>query len=385
MTQWIKTLLTSAIIGATICALPAQADIYQIFWPEENLADPENDPSDTSWQNIKITNISSNTVVDGTLSGVYSQDLSGMVELAEAANANVTYQLERGLGSTGQGPVVLDFTGTTLKFRSQAAIALNPQGGAGETYVYDAVYEVNPKTGELISTRLVATTEESATLADQAGFEVDLELSQVDRSGTASTFQSYATNITNTETANIETSGGLVTEQLSNLDGTSLLRKEDDGTVHIGQNSIVLADELVSTSGRDEIYSTSGVLQLGDTDTHQVVIKGDLIVDTPTAANHAANKAYVDQQNAATLSSANRYSNAIGAMTMAASQISLTASPDANLSLGVGLGHMQGENAFAIGLSGKTADQRLRYSFTASYNDLTGTPAYGAGISWSLR
>ena len=50
-----------------------------------------------------------------------------MVELAEAANANVTYQLERGLGSTGQGPVVLDFTGTTLKFRSQAAIALNPQ------------------------------------------------------------------------------------------------------------------------------------------------------------------------------------------------------------------------------------------------------------------
>ncbi len=69
---------------------------------------------------------------------------------------------------------------------------------------------------------------------------MDLKLSQVDRSGTASTFQSYATNITNTETANIETSGGLVTEQLSNPDGTSLLRKEDDGTVHIGQNSIVL-------------------------------------------------------------------------------------------------------------------------------------------------
>ena len=176
-----------------------------------------------------------------------------------------------------------------------------------------------------------------------------------------------------------------MTEQLSNPDGTSLLRKEDDGTVHIGQNSIVLADELVSSSGRDEIYSSSGVLQLGDTDTHQVVIKGDLIVDTPTAANHAANKAYVDQQNAATLSSANRYSNAIGAMTMAASQISLTASPDANLSLGVGLGHMQGENAFAIGISGKTSDQKMRYSLTASYNDLTGTPAYGAGISWSLR
>ena len=90
-TQRIKTLLTSAIISSAIYALPAQADIYQIFWPEENLADPENNPNDKSWQNIKITNISSNTVVDGTLSGVYSQDLSGKVAHRQmAANIFIT-------------------------------------------------------------------------------------------------------------------------------------------------------------------------------------------------------------------------------------------------------------------------------------------------------
>ena len=45
---------------------PVNADIYKIFWPEENMADPENNPEDTSWQSIKITNISSNTVIDGS-------------------------------------------------------------------------------------------------------------------------------------------------------------------------------------------------------------------------------------------------------------------------------------------------------------------------------
>jgi hypothetical protein len=190
--------------------------------------------------------------------------------------------------------------------------------------------------------------------------------------------------VTTEGTVNIVTKGGLVTEQLSNPDGSSLLRKEDDGTMHIGQNSIVLADELVSASGNDEVYSSSGVLQLGNTANHKTIIKGTIEVPTPTQNNHAANKEYVDNADASTLSSANTYSNAVGAMSQATSQIGLNVDPKAKLSLGVGVGAMDGQNAFAIGLTGFEKQSGFRYSTTMSYSNTTKNVAVGAGLSWSL-
>jgi hypothetical protein len=360
------------ITAVLICSLAqtASADIYQIFWPEENLADPQNNPNDNSWQAVQITNISSNTVIDGSMSGVYEQDFSNLLAAASAANSNGVYELERSLTATNNGPTVLDYSDNILKFRAETALAFNPQGHAGATYTYDVVYEVNPSTGEVISSKLVASSSAEATLADSAGFTVDAEISSLNRSGASGTFQSYATNITNQGSVNIVTKGGLVAEQLSNPDGSSLLRKEEDGTVHIGQNSIVLADELVSASGNDEVYSSSGVLQLGNNDSHRTVIRGSLEVPKPTIGSHAANKDYVD---------------GVGAMAMAASQISLQADPNSSLSIGVGLGGLGNQSAFAIGLTGKDQKNGARYSLTAAYNDNSGEVGYGAAILWSLR
>ena len=165
----------------------------------------------------------------------------------------------------------------------------------------------------------------------------------------------------------------------------SILRSEVDGTVHVGANSIVLADELVSASGNDEVYSSSGVLQLGNNDNHRTVIKGTLEVSNPTQANHAANKSYVDTGDAATLSSAKSYSNGIAAMALAASQINLSGDPTSSLNFGIGFGSMGGENAFALGLGGVNQNTNMRYSATASYSDTTKRVAIGAGLSWSLR
>lgn len=363
------------------------ADIYQIFWPEENLADPENDPDDTSWQAVKITNISSNTVIDGSMSGVYEQDFSNLISAASTANSNGTYELERSLTATNDGPTVLDFSGNTIKFRAEQALAFNPQGHNGETYTYDVVYEVNPSTGEVISSILVASSNAEATLAEEAGFTVDTEISSLDRSGASGTFQSYATNLTNdgNDEVNITTNGGLVTEQLSNPDGSSLLRKEDDGTVHIGQNSIVLADELVSSSGNDEIYSSSDVLQLGDDENHTTVVVGNLEVGTPTADNHAANKAYTDTQDAATLQSAKTYANGVAAMAMAASQISMNVDPNVPFGFGIGFGNIGNQSAFSIGFAGADKETGVRYSITGSYNEGTGQSGVGAGLFIPLR
>ena len=349
---------------------PVNADIYKIFWPEENMADPENNPEDTSWQSIKITNISSNTVIDGSLSGVYNQDVSELISGASIRNNGGSYQLERSLTATGGGPTVLDFTGNTIKFRAESGIKLNPQGSPGATYTYDVVYEINPETGAISSTTLIASSDAEAELADAAGFNVDTEISEVDRSGESSSFQSYAVNVSNEGTVNVETAGGLVAEQLSNPDGTSLLRKEDDGTVQIGRSSIVLADEAVSASGNDEVYSSSGTLQLGNNASHKTIIKGTLEVPKPKTGNEAANKSYVD---------------GVGAMVMAAAQLNMIYNPDSVLDLGFGLGSMDNENAIAVGLGGVLPDSNMRYSLSATYSDYTAQVSYGAGFSFSLK
>jgi hypothetical protein len=162
----------------------------------------------------------------------------------------------------------------------------------------------------------------------------------------------------------------LVAEQLSNPDGTSLLRKEDDGTVHIGRNSIVLADEAVSASGNDEVYSSSGKLQLGNNASHKTIIKGTLEVPKPKTGNEAANKSYVD---------------GVGAMVMAAAQLNMMYNPDSVLDLGFGLGSMDNENAIAVGLGGVLPDSNMRYSLSATYSDYTAQVSYGVGLSFSLK
>jgi hypothetical protein len=372
----IKTIKIALI---AMIASPVNADIYKVFWPEEN------QKGSAGWDAVKIVNISSNTILDGSMAGVYTQDLTTLKTGASAAASGATYQMVHSLDAIGNGgPTVIDFSGSNITFRAEQGITLNPQGGANPSYTYDVVYKVNASTGAVLETKLVASSTAEQVLADAAGFTVDLEESTLNRSGAGTTFQSYASNVTTEGTVNIVTKGGLVTEQLSNPDGSSLLRKEDDGTMHIGQNSIVLADELVSASGNDEVYSSSGVLQLGNTANHKTIIKGTIEVPTPTQNNHAANKEYVDNADASTLSSANTYSNAVGAMSQATSQIGLNVDPKAKLSLGVGVGAMDGQNAFAIGLTGFEKQSGFRYSTTMSYSNTTKNVAVGAGLSWSL-
>ena len=343
----------------------ANADIYKVFWPEEN------QKGTAGWDAVKIVNISSNTVLDGSMSGVYTQDLSALTSGASAANSGATYQITHSLDATGGGgPTVIDFSGSNITLRAESGIAINPDGGATPAYVFDVVYKVDASTGKVSETRLVASSAAEATLADAAGFTVDLEESSLSRSGAGTSFQSYASNVTNEGTVNIQTKGGLVTEQLSNPDGSSLLRKENDGTVHIGKNSIVLADELVSSSGNDEVYSSSGVLQLGNNANHRTIIKGSIEVPKPTKGVHAANKSYVDS---------------MGAMLMAASNLNYSIDPSSGLSLGIGLGYMDGENALAVGIGGSNQNSNMNYTSSISYSDYTNQVSIGAGVSWSLK
>jgi len=159
------------------------------------------------------------------------------------------------------------------------------------------------------------------------------------------------------------------TEENKVVIGDNLVRLETDGTVHVGKNSIVLADELVSASGNDEVYSSSGVLQLGHNASHRTIIKGSIEVPKPTKGIHAANKSYVDS---------------MGAMLMAASNLNYSIDPSSGLSLGIGLGYMDGENALAVGVGGSNLNSNMSYTSSISYSDYTNQVSIGAGVSWSL-
>lgn len=350
------------IIAGLICALgqTASADLYQIYFAQQS------ELGQNTANKVKIINTNSYTTYDGDMSGFYNRTYQAL-ETA-ATNAWGEQAGAAAINDPSSAPItVLDFVGTKMKVRSNNGINI---GSNSNDVFYDTVATIDLSNGTVTEQILIAKDQATYDIAVTAGYDVILDTSNIDRSGAVVTFNAYSENVTNSSSANSTTNGGFVTGQITGDDGATLFRQEDDGTVHIGENSIVLADELVSASGNDEIYSSSGVLQLGNNDSHRTIVRGTLEVPKPTAGSHAANKKYVD---------------GVGAMAMAASQISLQADPNSSLSIGVGLGGLGNQSAFAFGLTGKDQQNGARYSLTAAYNDYSGEVGFGAAIVWSLR
>ena len=63
--------------------------------------------------------------------------------------------------------------------------------------------------------------------------------------------------------------------------------------VHIGTNSMLFYDS--STYGKDIMASSTGHVQIGKNATDTTTIMGDLIIQEPTDANHAATRRYADR------------------------------------------------------------------------------------------
>ena len=341
-------------------ASPANADLYQVYFAQNS------ELGGSSANYVKIINTNSFTTYDGNMTGFYNRSYEALDAAATAAWG------ERASGSSINDPAaapitILDFTGSIIKVRSNSGVSI---GSNSQDIFYDTVANIDLSDGTLLNEILIAKTQEAYDIAVSAGYDVILDTSDIDRSGAVVTFNAYSENVTNIASANAETNGGLITGQITGDDGATLFRQEEDGTVHIGENSIVLADELVSASGNDEVYSSSGVLQLGNNDTHRTVIKGTLEVPKPTIGSHAANKSYVDS---------------MGAMIIASSQINYNTSATGGPSIGIGLGTMDGENAIAFGFGGVDQNSGATYSATVTYSDFTGKVAFGAGVSWSLN
>jgi len=342
------------------------ADKYNFYFPDSSMDDNSDGIPNTSEQKVKIINTSTYSVYDGTLSGYYALEYSDLASTLTNSNAGSDY--EASLDYMGSNQEVLDFAGSVLTLRENSVLQMNDNNG-GDSFTYDRVTKVDVTTGAVASEILIASSQAAYDAAVGAGHTAMLAESNLNRSGAGyKTLTSFSPNITNSvsATSNVLSKGGFTTEQITNSDGTVIFREESDGTVHIGENSIVLADETVSASGNDEIYSSSGKLQLGNNSNHVTEIKGSLRVQDPKVETDAANRRYVDGIGASALASIS----------------SLTAIPEGN-GVGLGTGFINGQSALAFGAR-NILENGLSLNFSSAYNSTVGSYTMTTGVGFSF-
>jgi hypothetical protein len=335
------------------------ADVYQFYFP--NQAVGPGTPIE-QWANAKVINTSSYTTYDGKLTGFYTLDFTNLEEPARLANPGANYGAAVRYDTAVSPITILDFVGTNLKIRKNAAVDLAEVGAApGTGYTYDLVANVNLQNGQVVETILIASNEAAAAIARAAGYSVILDKSNLDSNGQVAVFTSFSANITNENLANVTTDGGLLVKKVQAGDGTSLVRQDADGTLHIGENSV-----RISLTGKDRIDSTVGELYIGNRNGHRTIIEGTLEIQDPTAPNHAATKRYVD---------------AGAAMAMAMSAIPKASGTDSYL--GFAVGSHGDQQAIAFGLSRNIAARNLQVNLNAGYSEV-GRGSIAAGVGWKF-
>jgi hypothetical protein len=159
----------------------------------------------------------------------------------------------------------------------------------------------------------------------------------------------------------------LTTTTIQDTSGSDYLRKDSTtGAIHIGQNSMVFDDASGSIgNGWDVMSSSVGKIQIGKNSTDTTTFVGNVHVPDPTASTHAATK---------------RYTDSIGAMSMAMAS-ALTPTGNGN-HIGVGTGLVDGQSAIAIGLG--VVDKKTKFNFSIAHNPMMNNPTVSGGASWSF-
>ena len=91
--------------------------------------------------------------------------------------------------------------------------------------------------------------------------------------------------------------GTVTSSSITSPDGIKMLSIDDNGDVHIGNNSMVFTNA-ENADGVDVMSSTIGKIQIGNNSTDTTTVVGALNVQEPTQDSHAATRAYVDKVGA---------------------------------------------------------------------------------------
>ena len=261
----------------------------------------------TTLDNTTVTNLTvtndlnlNNTIIGGTLAvtqaatlsdnltvaGTTSLDntsISGTLAVTQAATFQDNASIAGALDVTGATDLngALDVTGVaTFQDNASVAGALDVTGATDLNGALDVAG--------------VATFQDNATVNGAFSVTGISNLSgDVAIGGTLTLGTLTVTGLTSNINTDNATIGTLYTDTIKSADGQmNLIRKKDDGTISIGQNSI----DIDNTN--DVVSSSAGVLTLGDHDNHVTKVRGILSIQDPTDPDHAATRRYVDQSTA---------------------------------------------------------------------------------------
>ena len=376
------------------------ADTYQIYMPSTMPGMLATAPS----QFYIVNTDSRSTVTVDTASYISSYDISNW---SFASNDFVQVDGTALNAGSSRERVFQDFKGSSLTIRENGLVTVRDKGpdgikagdpgdtnDDGVNRTYDRIVTLNTVDGSVASQTLIASNLSDYNHASAAGYEVVLE----DKSATPDQLAamelfkmtSYSENLTNAGSMvgdAIETKGSFSTTKITDADGVSLFRQEDDGSIHIGENSVVIVDSPNSSSGNDMIYSSAAdgsTLQIGNIDSHRTIINGTLEVTgessfqstidmqdnritglgAPQGQTDAVSKGYLDTALLGLPSKiyvdtvANNLADGIedsNAMSAALAALPNTA-PDAEAYCGGGLGSYGDAQAFSLGCASNIND-----------------------------
>ncbi|MGB1850992.1 MAG: YadA C-terminal domain-containing protein [Candidatus Micropelagos thuwalensis] len=375
-------------------------DTYQIYMPSTMPGALSLAPS----QFYIVNTDSRSTVSVDTSSYISSYDISNW-----SFASNDFVQVDgSSLDSGKSNPRIFqDLKGSSLTIRENRLITVRDKGpdgikagdpgdtgDDGENRTYDRLININTADGSITSQTLIASNLSDYNHAVTNGYEVVLEDKSAtpDQLAVMELFQmtTYSENLTNSGSMAgdaIETQGSFSTTKITDAEGVSLFRQEDDGSIHIGENSVVIVDSPNSSSGNDMIYSSAAdgsILQIGNIDSHQTIINGTLevtgessfqgIIDmegnritglgTPQDPTDAVSKGYMDNALLGLPSKiyvdtvANNLADGIedsNAMSAALAALPNTA-PDAEAYCGGGIGSYGDAQAFSLGCASNIND-----------------------------
>ena len=251
----------------------------------------------------------SNNTAIGYRAGYTNQTGSGNVFIGNVAgpgSGNVSNKLFIG-NASGNTPLIYgDFSNNIVTINDNLAITGTFTDG---NYTFDTNGNVSGlgtvSSGNITSSGSItaagAITGNSFVIGSANISESELETIDQVTAGTVSANKAVVVdgnsdisgfrNITATGTISADT---IQANTIKDSNGDSFLHKDTSNEiVHIGSNSMLFYDS--STYGKDIMASSTGNIQIGNSLSDTTTIMGDLIIQEPTAANHASTRRYADK------------------------------------------------------------------------------------------